>query len=359
MDGSVYEHAGYEKAPTRVVIVDDSAFFRYELGERLAGAGWQVVASLGSGEEAVRRVPQLNPDLVMMDVVMPGQGGMWAVKVLRRQWGGFILMMSGHSGTGAHATWDALEAGANDFIPKPHPDHSLDDMVALIIERVKAWEQSQRRLSSAWAEPDSEAIGGAAAEPRMVGLKAVVIGASTGGPQALSSLFTMISGPPKVLLLVVQHMPEGFTTSFAERLGQRLGSLVIESPAAGRKLPVAPSVIVARGGQHLRVAPDGVWSEPGARRHGVIPSVDVTVSDAVRTFGRALGVVILTGMGEDGAEGAVMARQAGASVVAESRETALVWGMPRAVAERGAANAVWPIGRIGLWLQQVIQHGAL
>ena len=341
-----------EDRGVRVVVVDDSAFFRYELGSRLVRRGWQLVASVASGEEALKVVPVLQPDLVMMDVVMPGMGGMAAVRALRRRWPGLILMMSGQSDKGTAATWDALEAGANDFIPKPHADQTLDAMVRQIVDRYRA-------LAPRGSDgPQPEKGTTLDKEPRTEGFKAIVIGASTGGPQALSFLLETIRLAPRIPVLIVQHMPSGFTRSFAERLADRLGYPVQESPPEGDLVPWdPPPVIVAAGGKHLRVSRQGAWSESGERLHGVIPSVDVTLSDAVSVFGRDLGVVILTGMGEDGAQGSLAVHQRGGTVIAESRETALVWGMPRAVYEAGAADAVWPLGRISLWLRQVIQHG--
>lgn len=179
-----------EDRGVRVVVVDDSAFFRYELGSRLVRRGWQLVASVASGEEALKVVPLLQPDLVMMDVVMPGMGGMAAVRALRRRWPGLILMMSGQSDTGTAATWDALEAGANDFIPKPHADQTLDAMVRQIVDRYRA-------LAPRGSEgPQPEKGTTFDKEPRTEGFKAIVIGASTGGPQALSFCWKLFGWLP-------------------------------------------------------------------------------------------------------------------------------------------------------------------
>lgn len=119
----------------RVVIVDDSPFFRFQLGSRFNRRGWRVAASLPSGEEAILKVPTLNPDLVLMDVMMPGIGGMDAVRTLRHRWAGPIVMMSAESDQGIHDTWRALDAGANDFIAKPSADQPIDVMVTAVMER--------------------------------------------------------------------------------------------------------------------------------------------------------------------------------------------------------------------------------
>ncbi len=331
----------------RVAIVDDSTFFRYQLRTRLTARGWRVVASLASGEEALSQVPLINPDLVMMDVIMPGMGGMAAVRELRKTWTGTIFMMSAHTEQGVRATWGAIDAGADDFLAKPDVDRTLDDMVDQLMARFHPRVPSRPKLA-----PASRT----APDLRSRGLRALVIGASTGGPKALSYLFETLEGTPQIPILIVQHMPGGFTRSFAERLGDLLGSPVVEAPPDGT--PVALSgapIVVAAGGKHLRVSASSCWCEAGERRHGVIPSVDVTLLDAVKVFGGNLGVLILTGMGEDGAEGSLKAHQQGATVVVESPDSALVWGMPGAAAGVGAADAVWPLAEIAAWVQGVMR----
>lgn len=345
MNQSIPQHAA------RVFIVDDSSFFRYQLGARLSRRGWTVVQSVGSGEEALALVPTLGPDLVMMDVVMPGIGGIEAVRALRQKWSGPIMMMSAYSA--AKATFEALEAGANDFIAKPSREQSLETMVNEIIDRFSG-------LVGHKASPvlsPSRQIG--RDELRTTGFRALVIGASTGGPRALATLMDGLTAAPTIPIFIVQHMPGGFTQSFARRLTDHLGHPVEESPPDGRAISLQKGLVVlATGGKHLRISSRQCWSESGERIHGVIPCVDVTLFDAVEVFGRDLGVVILSGMGEDGAQGSAEAHARGATVIAEAEETALVWGMPRAVAESGSANAVWPLERIGLWLNQVVAHGS-
>lgn len=336
--------------PIAVVIVDDSPFFRYQLGTRLNQHGWKVVASLASGEDAVRQVPVINPDLVLMDVVMPGMGGHDAVRALRQEWSGPIVMMSAYSAQGIRETWKALDAGANDFIPKPGSEHPIGSMISVVVERFDALRSASANPLSVTAAPDSNV--------RTHGLRMVVIGASTGGPRALSYLFGVIPKNPSVPILIVQHMPGGFTRSFAERLSSILGSPVIEAPTDGSTVNLSRApVIVAAGGKHLRVSAHGCWCEDGERRHGVIPSVDVTVLDAASAFGPDLATVILTGMGQDGAEGAHRARLNGGAVVVESRQSALVWGMPGTVATNGDADAIWSLEQIGSWLKKVVSHG--
>lgn len=333
----------------RAVIVDDSTFFRYQLRTRLVRIGWQVVASLATGEDALAQVPTIQPDVVLMDVIMPGMGGLEAVRQLRRDWNGPIIMISSQSEQGVRATWEAMDAGAQDFVAKPDGDRTLDDM----IEQLEVRFRRQGFL-------DTRSFQASPAEVRTAGFRALVMGASTGGPKALSHLFETWRAAPPVPVLVVQHMPSAFTRSFAERLSALLGHPVVEAPPDGTPVPLAGSpVVVAAGGHHLRVSATSCWAEPGERRHGVIPSVDVTLWDAAEAFGRDLAAVILTGMGEDGAEGALKTRQRGGTVIAESADSALVWGMPGAVVGVGAADAVWPLDDIGLWLKRVTRRGGI
>jgi two-component system chemotaxis response regulator CheB len=333
----------------RVVIVDDSPFFRFQLGSRLSRRGWRVDASLASGEEAVLKVPTLKPDLVLMDVIMPGIGGMDAVRTLRHHWAGPIVMMSAASEQGISNTWRALDVGANDFIPKPSLGQPMDDMVDAIVARFRTLSHDDG-LSAVRPSGSNEV--------RIAGIRALVIGASTGGPRALSDLFANLGVSSTIPIFIVQHMPAGFTYSFAQRLSSLFGSPVLEAPPDGSPVPLlgAP-VVVAAGGRHLRISSTSCWCELGERRHGVIPSVDVTLFDAISVFGRNLGVVILTGMGDDGSQAVHLAHQLGAAIVVESKDSALVWGMPGTIAHNHDADAIWPLGRIGAWMRQVIAPG--
>jgi two-component system chemotaxis response regulator CheB len=333
-----------------VVIVDDSPYFRYQLGTRLRQQGLTVAASLTSGEEAVQQVAAINPDLVLMDIVMPGMSGLDAVKEIRTRWSGPIVMMSAATPRTIQETWHALEAGANDFIAKPDVDHPIDTMIAAIMDRLGAIAAARR------GDPQLEAARPASFQDvRSEGFRVLVMGASTGGPRALGRLFESLGRAPAIPILVVQHMPSGFTRSFADRLAAILGSPVVEAPPDGTALSLRGSpIVVAAGGLHLRLGQNSCWAEPGDRRHGVIPSVDVTLLDAARVYGRGTAAVILTGMGEDGAQGARDVRGRGGVVVVESRESALVWGMPGAVVAHAGADAVWPLPDIAEWIDKVV-----
>ncbi len=337
----------------RVAIVDDSAYVRYVLKTRLESLGAEVVATFARGEPAIDQVPDLNPDVVTMDVLMPGLGGIETVRQLRNRWPGTIIMVSSQTCEGAAATWDALDAGADDFVAKPTPPYPLDSVMEMIVAKAYALIRPRTAFRSRIHDlrRPERVMPGSGHDA----FQAMVIGASTGGPRALATVLGALRAPPRIPLLIVQHMPAGFTASFAERLTGQLGFGVQEVPPDGTSIPLlSSSVVLATGGRHLRVSAHRCWSEPGTRLHGVIPAVDVTLLDALESFGSRLGVVILTGMGEDGCRGAIQAHQRGAWVVAEAQETAVVWGMPGAVVQAGAADAVWPLNQIGLWLNDTV-----
>ncbi|MBX5467925.1 MAG: response regulator [Firmicutes bacterium] len=329
-----------------VLLVDDSALARVLLQQRFRRRGWRV-AWAGSGSEALARWADVAPDLITMDVEMPGMNGVETVRRLREA--GYhkpLVMLSGFTRTGAEVTVEALAAGADDFVLKPAEVGELDQTVDTLVQK---WVALSRR-------PPAASTPKAACDLSAEGVALWCLAASTGGPRALAELCQAAPEPPAPVVMV-QHMPAGFTGPFSQRLTRLAGWPVVEVPSDGRprSLWEAPAWLAA-GGRHLRLNRRELWTELGPRRHGVIPAADVTLEDAAQAFGPRLGVVVLTGMGEDGAAGAKQARQAGARVVVEAPETAVVWGMPRAVVEAGAAEAVWPLGRIRTWLHRAWAH---
>ncbi len=330
-----------------VLIVDDSAYVRFVLKDRFRRRGWETCA-VADGHAALAALSGFAPDLVTLDVVMPGMDGIETVKAIRALWAGPIIMVSTQTHGGADQTWPALEAGATDFVGKPGPDSPLGDVMDQIITKFEACQ--------APCPPPGQHRAGAQV-PR-VPAQAVVVGASTGGPAALARVLRHVEGAPGVPLVIIQHMPQSFTPSLAARLGKILGRPVQESPLAPAKVRWAPGLVVlARGGYHLRMDSSGLWSEQGVRLHGVMPAIDVTAGDGVRVFGAGLCMAILTGMGEDGADSAALCRQAGGTVMVQDPESAVVWGMPQAVLNRGAASKVGSLEDIGRWINEVMHDG--
>jgi two-component system chemotaxis response regulator CheB len=325
-------------------LVDDSAFARLTFLRQWVARGWRVEAASDSSE-ALRLWPSLHPDLVTMDVEMPGLDGIRTVETMRRSgYRGPVIMVSGQRG--AETVLHALAMGADDFVVKPSRPGAISAVVDDILAR---WRAIAGRRPTA-ADPVLSHDRWSTA-----GIGAFCIIASTGGPKALAQLF---SGAPRphAPVVIVQHMPEGFTQSLSLRLSHLAGWPILEVPPDGSEVSwdAAPAFL-APGGRHLRLSEEGLRATEGPRIHGVIPAADITLKDAARVFGRRLAVIVLTGMGEDGAEAARIAHQKGARVVAESSETAVVWGMPGAAVRAGAADRVWSLDRIRIWLHQAMQ----
>ena len=329
----------------RVLVVDDSAFVRQRLARLLGAAGMEVVGTARDGNEAVARAQALAPDVVTMDVEMPGGGGLEAVRALLRVHPVPVVMVSARTTQGAAVTVEALAAGAVDFVPKPVPGGEAA-FAEELVRKVRAAARAVvgRRAGDAPARPGPR-------PRRRYGL--VVIGCSTGGPQALAQVVPALPADLPAPVLVVQHMPPGFTAALAARLDRAAALRVREAAPRDRLEPGV--VLVAAGGHHLVLGPAGrvTWDD-GPPEHGVRPAVDVTLRSVVRVRGGDAAVAILTGMGMDGAAGARLVRQAGGYVVCEAEATAVVWGMPRATWELGAAEACLPLPAVAPALVQAV-----
>ena len=324
----------------RVFIVDDSAFVRRALTRVLATQpGFQVVGAADSGPEALARVPAADPDFVTLDVDMPGMDGLQVLPALLRWKPSLrVVMLSAHTRDGAAATVAALAAGAVDFIDKSAFNvMDLEFLRREVVDRMQALAPGEGagRANGAPATPAADHA--VLEELRQAEL--CVIGASTGGPPAVQRILQRLPARFPLPVVVVQHMPPGFTDAFARRLDS-LCRLRVREATEGMRL-VPGQVVVAPGGQHLRVSSGlaaVLTAEPAEARH--IPSIDVTMRSAARSRpGRVLGI-LLTGMGEDGADGLVTIRAGGGVTIAESEASCVVYGMPRAAVRRGGARLV-------------------
>ncbi|HEU5169653.1 MAG TPA: chemotaxis-specific protein-glutamate methyltransferase CheB [Gemmatimonadales bacterium] len=350
----------------RVFVVDDSAFARKATAKVLAAeAGVRVVGEAASGAEALALIPRVRPDLVTLDLDMPGMNGLAVLKRLRQGDPALpVVMLSAHTREGAEATIEALAAGAADFVDKSRFGlMDLDGFGRELREKVKVLARPGRR-------PDGQTVGrspgrpagrAGAAEGRdtpetpagwpsdRLTVDLCVIGASTGGPAALQQLLEGLPGDFPLPIAIVQHMPPGFTLPFATRLNAHCRLRVGEAGDGERLAP--GRVVIAPAGIHLRVTDSlsvVLSREPAHARH--VPSVDVLMHSAARARpGRVLGV-LLTGMGDDGADGMAAIRTGGGVTIAESEETCVVYGMPRAAVQRAAAAHVLPLPAIGRWL---------
>jgi two-component system chemotaxis response regulator CheB len=334
------------RAP-RVLLVDDSEASRSALERILEGVA-VVVGAARDGEEALRDVLRLEPDLVFLDLQMPRMDGFTLLRLLMARRPTPVVVVSSLSHRAD--VFKALELGALDFVAKPDGGAPLEAIAGAIREKcglVRALRP--RNLGATAPRPVRTGPSAAVAPPPRI----VAIGASAGGPQAILRL---LSGLPRELavgFLVAQHMPEKFTAAFAERIS-RCSPFSAQEAHAG-DLVAEGRVLVAPGGHHLelRRAVDGsleaavVPADPAPVRRGPAPSVDRLFASVAELAGpRACGVV-LTGMGQDGRDGVRALRARGAVTIAESEETAVVYGMPQAAAESGALDELLPLERIG------------
>lgn len=346
------------KGKIRVLVVDDSAFMRRIIGDILSKEPEiEVVGRARNGAEAVRMLTELKPDVVTLDVEMPGKNGLGVLRDIMQICPTPVVMVSSLTLEGANITMQALDAGAVDFVTKPSGTISLDmEKVGVELQqRVAAASKISLKRMGACNTAFSQ---GAPLQKTVVQTKKgepprridmLVIAASTGGPMALQGILPVFPEAFPVPILIVQHMPPGFTASFAQRLDERSKIKVAEGYDG---MPVQKgTAIIAPGGFHLVVE----------RRNAVLvcklldsspvrsvkPSADVLFSSVAEVVGGNVLALILTGMGRDGMEGVSMLKKKGAYVIAESRETSVVYGMPGSVVDAGLADLVLPLYAIG------------
>ena len=342
-----------------VLVVDDSPLFRRVVGDLLAESGdLVVVGEAGDGVEAVERVRQLAPDLVTLDLDMPAMGGLDALGVIMREAPRAVVVLSGHAPPqGGDLTIRALELGAVDFVRKPSGAAGLD-VDALRRRLLQALREAAGGrvmplgpaplAGSRGARP---APGGPASgsPPRAPATGVIAIAASTGGPRTLAELVPRLPAEIDAAIVIVQHMPAGFTASLARRLNE-LGPRPVEECRDGMPLR-AGRVYVAPGGLHTTVSVTGGTGrrfrlDESPPVHGVRPAADVTFASLAGAFGDRAVAVVLTGMGRDGAAGAAAVRERGGAVVVQDPETCVVGGMGQAVMAVAGADAVVAPGLI-------------
>lgn len=330
----------------RVLVVDDSAFVRKVVREMLSRSPFmEVVGAARDGEEALELVEQLRPDVVTLDLNMPRSDGL---DFLRRQMARRPLpvIVVSIASEGGELVMQALDAGAVDVVQKPTAlaNDKVYEIAADLIGKVKAAATARVRVPAAPATSTAPPI----PTPRAAKTDVVVIGVSTGGPQALKRVIPRLPADFPVPVVVVLHMPVGYTELFARSLGD-----VSRLPVAEAKDgdPVRPgSVILARAGYHLALdrRPEGVFTklslQPLDTPHR--PAADVLFRSAADVYGGRVLAVVLTGMGADGTAGAAWVKARGGRVFTESPETCVVYGMPRSVAEAGLSDRAVPLDRM-------------
>lgn len=329
-------------AAARVVVADDSALMRRLVANALADCGFAVVGTACDGDEALRLCEREKPDVLTLDLSMPGTDGLAVLRRLRESKVDLrVVVVSAFSPAFGARAVDALADGAFDLVAKPGPGVALDRFLSDLRHKVGA----AVRAGIGPCSREGRRRGGAALRPRRSAsgdARTVVIASSTGGPRALAELIPKLPQSLGRGTLIVQHMPPGFTASLAARL-DRASSLTVREAAGGER--IEPSVVlVAPGGRHLRVNGSGtvhLSEEPEIQ--GLRPRADVTITDAARLYGERLLLVVLTGMGNDGLAGAREVKRCGGLVLVQAEGSCTVYGMPRAVVEANLADGVFDL----------------
>jgi two-component system, chemotaxis family, protein-glutamate methylesterase/glutaminase len=351
------------QSPVRVLVVDDSAFMRTALSRMIASeTGFEVVAAACSGSEALERIAALDPDVVTLDVEMPGLNGLETLRRIMNQFPRPVIMVSSVTEKDAEATFQALTAGAFDYIPKQLSSASLDILHIRrdLIAKIRAAAQSRRVLSvepAAKKPPQPARI-----DARNTSLPAaaiVAIGVSTGGPKALQEILPGLPRDLAVPVLIVQHMPQGFTGPFAQRLNNLCPVTVRE---AVHLEPLQKGVVyIAPAGLHMTVDRQSdshtlicLDHHPENSLH--IPSADILMKSVAEAFGPSAMGVIMTGMGSDGALGMSAIHRVGGFTIGQDEASCTVYGMPRACAELGILSRIVPLSQIPAHILQASRY---
>lgn len=324
------------KGPIRVLIVDDSAFNRRALAALLEEAGdVQVVGRAADGAEGLRLAEELQPDVITLDLAMPQLDGFTFLRLLQGRAPTPVIVISSYARRGD--VFKALELGAFDFLAKPSRagPAAMETLGAELLTKVR-----QVRLLRKERAPKVVSSAGLA--------RLVVIGASTGGPPAISRIVAALPAGMPAAIVIAQHMPPKFTAAFAERLGKGARLPVREAqdgealePGVALVVPGGVNTVVSRGRRGVTVS---VLPAQAADRY--VPSIDRLFASAAEAFDRDVLGLVLTGMGDDGVKGAASIRGRGGRVIAEDRSTAVIWGMPKEVVAAGEADEVLPLERL-------------
>jgi two-component system chemotaxis response regulator CheB len=330
----------------RVLVVDDSAFVRKALSRMLGDApDIEVVGTAVDGQDGLEKVLSLRPTVITLDVKMPRVDGLEALRRIMSECPTPVLLLSSITSEGADVTLRGLELGALDFVDKSSVQGSMN-LLGLADElraKVRALAGAHRRAPAARPAPrpsETQAERGK--------VQAVVIGTSTGGPAALQAIIPRLPPTLPVPILIVQHMPVGFTRSLAERLDQK-SALVVREARDGEP-PQTGRVLIAPAGRHLKLrrvqGEPRLWldHEPESALHR--PSVDVLMQTAARVYSSGVLGILLTGMGSDGVEGLRAIKAAGGRTLAQSEDSCVIFGMPKAAMDAGVVHRAVPLERV-------------
>ncbi|MHB8216937.1 MAG: protein-glutamate methylesterase/protein-glutamine glutaminase [Candidatus Sulfotelmatobacter sp.] len=344
----------------RVLVVDDSALMRKLIPQMLEGdPSIEVVGTAMDGTFCLKKIEELKPNVITLDLQMPGMNGIDTLKEIMRRQPLPVIVVSSHSTEGASVTLKALGLGAFDFVTKPqdastHMAETAQELIAKIKAAASGRIVRPGILQAALARPEKISLSKSPPPPS----KLVAIGISTGGPQALEFLLAQLPPDFPGAIAVVQHMPEGFTEMFARRLDE-VCSLGVKEAQSGDLLQ-AGRVLICPGSRHMKVKRmargDVVVLNDDPRVNGHRPSVDVLFRSVAEEYGSQAVAALMTGMGDDGAEGLGAVKKAGGMTIAQSEESCVVFGMPKAAIERGYATRVVALDVLSATLQALCRR---
>jgi two-component system, chemotaxis family, protein-glutamate methylesterase/glutaminase len=334
--------------PVRVLVVDDSVVVRMLLSKALAAsADVQLAGTAPNGAIALSKIPQLNPDVITLDIEMPGLDGIETLVQIRKLYPKLpVIMFSTLTEQGAAITLEALSLGASDYMTKPSNTSSLASAMEQVRRELVAKVIGLARRSKATAFAPLPLVANRPPADRRIDILA--IGTSTGGPNALVEVIPRLPKDFPIPTVIVQHMPPLFTRLLAERLNAQ-SELTVKEAEAGKPVE-AGQVWVARGDHHMTVSRNGTEvllnldQEPP--ENSCRPAVDVLFRSVAQTYGSNVLAVVMTGMGSDGVRGAAHIRDAGGEILVQDEASSVVWGMPGAVVSAGLADRISPLSEI-------------
>ena len=339
----------------RVLICDDSPLLRRVITDMLTDGGLTVVGEARDGIELVEKAIALQPDVITLDVEMPRRNGLEGLRELMKVRPTPVVMVSSLTGKNSAETSAALASGAIDVVEKPALRLSPQSWGVTRDEMVAKVRSAATARVAALARPVRASVPGPRLASRASGSggNLVIIATSTGGPRALHSVVPHLPSPLGSGVLIVQHMPVGFTKPLAAQLNEKSHLSVREAETTDEIR--ADTALIAPGGSHLEVTGIGRVRLSQAPPIGALrPRADVTIESAARHYGRRITLIVLTGMGEDGLIGARAVRAAGGTILVEDERTCVVWGMPRSVEEAGLADGVFPLDAMPLAISEAV-----
>ena len=355
---------------TKVIVVDDSAFMRKMISDMINEENdIEVIATAKNGEDLIEKLKVYKPDIITLDVEMPVMDGLKTLKNLKRlDYKLKIIMISSVTDSASKITIDCLREGAIDFVTKPSGTVSLDidKIKKSLVDKIRILSKSvnneRRRIhlldikenTKKFIENNnndyktSKSISGS--------YEAIVIAASTGGPRAIHSVIEALPKNLNVPIFVVQHMPKGFTKTFAERLNQNSNLKVVESK--NLQSIEKNTVYIAQGGLHMEVGVDKkIYLNEDATLWGVRPAADKLFVSASKVYKSKLLSIVLTGMGRDGAKGSEFIKRNGGHTIAEDKTTSVIYGMPKAAYETGLIDEIIPLYDISKRITELVRRG--